>query len=135
MTLPDVIIVVSGGNVQVVYAPSETRIQIVDFDNLEEGDPFDLQTCTPPDGPPNGAAALGVLAEALELAARNGSAPADDGQPAAESPKSRRYYVEDDDGRRYGPFDEHEDAASVADAIHGRIIAQPVERRPDAGPA
>ncbi len=71
MTIPDVIIVVSGGNVQSVYAPSETRIQIIDFDNLKEGDTFDPHYCSSPDGPPNGAAALEVIAEALERTARN----------------------------------------------------------------
>ena len=71
MTIPDVIIVVSGGNVQSVYAPSETRIQIIDFDNLKEGDTFDPHYCSSPDGPPNGAAALEVIAEALARTARN----------------------------------------------------------------
>jgi len=71
MTIPDVIIVVSGGNVQAVYAPSEIRIQIIDFDNLKEGDTFDPHYCSAPDGPPNGAAALEVIAEALERTTRN----------------------------------------------------------------
>jgi hypothetical protein len=45
----------------------------------------------------------------------------------ATPPPSKRYYVEDDDGRHYGPMDEYEEAAGVADAIHGRIIVQEVE--------
>jgi hypothetical protein len=47
---------------------------------------------------------------------------------AAEPPPAKRYYVEDDDGRHHGPMDDYEEAASVADAIHGRIIAQEVDR-------
>lgn len=43
---------------------------------------------------------------------------------AAEPPPAKRYYVEDDDGRHHGPMDDYEEAASVADAIQGRIIAQ-----------
>jgi hypothetical protein len=71
MTIPDVIVVVSGGNVQAVYASSETKIQLIDFDNLKEGDTFDPHFCSVPDGPPNGAGALEVIAEALERTARN----------------------------------------------------------------
>lgn len=71
MTVPDVIIVVSGGCVQAVYAPGQTKIQLIDFDNLKEGDPFAPDRVTEPDGPPNGAAALGAIAAALELTARN----------------------------------------------------------------
>ena len=44
-------------------------------------------------------------------------------------PLSKRYYVEDDEGHHHGPLDEYEEAATVADAIHGRIIAQDVDRR------
>ena len=46
-----------------------------------------------------------------------------------EQPVCKRYYVEDDDGRHHGPFDDYEEAASTADAIHGRIIAQEVEQQ------
>ena len=49
----------------------------------------------------------------------------------AESPK--RYYVEDDEGHHHGPLDDYDEAASVADAIHGRIIAQEVDQ-PSAPP-
>ncbi|MFH1748253.1 MAG: hypothetical protein ABIG44_14560 [Planctomycetota bacterium] len=49
-----------------------------------------------------------------------------DDSPAAEPPTSKRYYVEDDDGHHHGPLDDYEEAASVADAIHGRVIAQDV---------
>ena len=52
------------------------------------------------------------------------------GEPAdatvTEPPLSKRYYVEDDEGHHHGPMDDYEEAASVADAIHGRIIAQEV---------
>ena len=51
-----------------------------------------------------------------------------DNSPAAEPPASKRYYVEDDDGHHHGPFGDYEEAASVADAIHGRIIAQEVDQ-------
>ena len=45
----------------------------------------------------------------------------------AHGPESaKRYYVEDDEGHHYGPMDDYEEAASVADAIHGRIIVQEV---------
>ncbi len=47
-----------------------------------------------------------------------------EGEPS----RSRRYYVEDDEGHHYGPIDDYEEAATVADAIHGRIIAQAVDR-------
>ena len=47
-----------------------------------------------------------------------------DNSPAVEPPVSKRYYVEDEDGHHHGPLDDYEEAASVADAIHGRIIAQ-----------
>ena len=47
-----------------------------------------------------------------------------DNSPAAEPPASRRYYVEDDDGHHHGPLVDYEEAAGVADAIHGRIIVQ-----------
>lgn len=43
-----------------------------------------------------------------------------------EPPPSKRYYVEDDEGHHHGPMDDYEEAASVADAIHGRIIAHTV---------
>lgn len=48
-----------------------------------------------------------------------------------EAPAAKRYYVEDDEGHHHGPMDDYEEAASVADAIHGRIIAQEVD--PPAG--
>ncbi len=70
MTVADVIIVVSGGVVQSVYAPSGTKLQLIDFDNLRQGDTFDPRSFAEPDGPPNGSAALGAVAEALELAAQ-----------------------------------------------------------------
>ena len=41
-----------------------------------------------------------------------------------ESPAPKRYYVEDDEGHHHGPLDDYEEAAGVADAIHGRIIAR-----------
>jgi hypothetical protein len=47
---------------------------------------------------------------------------------AAQTPPLKRYYVEDDEGHHYGPLDDYEEAASVADAIHGLIIAQEVDR-------
>ena len=46
--------------------------------------------------------------------------------PAAQPP-SKRYYVEDDEGHHHGPLDNYEEAATAADAIHGRIIAQNVD--------
>ena len=49
-----------------------------------------------------------------------------DNSPAAEPPASKRYYVEDDEGHHHGPFDDYEEAAGVADEIHGRIIVQEV---------
>ena len=45
-----------------------------------------------------------------------------------ESPAPKRYYVEDDEGHHHGPMDDYEEAGGVADAIHGRIIAQEVDR-------
>ncbi len=51
-----------------------------------------------------------------------------DNSPAAEPPASKRYYVEDDDGHHHGPLDDYEEAVSVADSIHGRIIAQEVDQ-------
>lgn len=53
---------------------------------------------------------------------------------AAESPTAKRYYVEDDEGRHHGPMDDYEEAASVADAIHGRIIVQETEQSPAPSP-
>ena len=49
-----------------------------------------------------------------------------DNSPAVEPPTSKRYYVEDDEGHHHGPLDDYEEAVSVADSIHGRIIAQDV---------
>ena len=49
-----------------------------------------------------------------------------DNSLAAEPPASKRYYVEDDEGHHQGPLDDYEEAASIADAIHGRIIVQEV---------
>ncbi len=49
-----------------------------------------------------------------------------DDSPTAEPPASKRYYVEDEEGHHHGPLDDYEEAASVADAIHGRIIVQEV---------
>ena len=49
--------------------------------------------------------------------------------PAATEPSaSKRYYVEDDEGHHHGPMDDYEEAATVADDIHGRIIVQEVTR-------
>lgn len=45
-----------------------------------------------------------------------------------EPPPSKRYYVEDDEGHHHGPMDDYEEAATVADDIHGRIIVQEVTR-------
>lgn len=59
-----------------------------------------------------------------------------DNSPAVEPLTSKRYYVEDDDGHHHGPLDDYEEAASVADAIHGRIIAQevaPLSASPEEG--
>ena len=53
-----------------------------------------------------------------------------DNSSAVEPPASRRYYVEDDDGHHHGPLDDYEEAVSVADSIHGRIIAQDVAGQP-----
>ena len=50
--------------------------------------------------------------------------------PTVEPPASKRYYVEDDDGHHHGPMDDYEEATGVADAIHGRIIAQDVAGLP-----
>ena len=47
-----------------------------------------------------------------------------DNSSAVEPPASKRYYVEDEDGHHHGPLDDYEEAAGVADAIHGRIIVQ-----------
>jgi hypothetical protein len=47
---------------------------------------------------------------------------------ATEPPLPKRYYVEDDEGHHHGPLDNYEEAATVADAIHGRIIARDVDR-------
>lgn len=41
---------------------------------------------------------------------------------------SKRYYVEDDEGHHHGPMADYEEAAGVADDIHGRIIVQEVPR-------
>jgi hypothetical protein len=70
MNLLDIIIVVSGGLVHSVFAPPDMHVQIVDFDNLREGETFELDGWAA-DGPPDGPAALRVLAEALELSAQN----------------------------------------------------------------
>ena len=50
--------------------------------------------------------------------------------PAAEPPTLKRYYVEDEEGHHHGPLDDYEEAASVADAVHGRIIVQDVAELP-----
>ena len=42
----------------------------------------------------------------------------------APTPPSKRYYVEDDEGHHHGPLNDYEEAATVAEAVHGRIIAQ-----------
>ena len=39
-------------------------------------------------------------------------------------PAPKRYYVEDDEGHHHGPMDTYEDAATIAEAVHGRIIEQ-----------
>ena len=71
MPNPDVVIVISGGNVQDVFASRGIRLQIIDFDNLNEGDVFDPGVFLAPDGAPNGRAARAVRAEAAALSARN----------------------------------------------------------------
>lgn len=45
---------------------------------------------------------------------------------AAAAPAAKRYYVEDDEGHHHGPLDDYEEAACVADALHGRITVQEV---------
>jgi hypothetical protein len=50
--------------------------------------------------------------------------------PNTEVPPVKRYYVEDDEGHHHGPLDDYEEAASVADAVHGRIIVQTVDQSP-----
>jgi hypothetical protein len=52
------------------------------------------------------------------------------GTAAVEPPAAKRYYVEDDEGHHHGPMDDYEEAASIADAIHGRIIVQTVIQPP-----
>ena len=47
---------------------------------------------------------------------------------ATEPSASKRYYVEDDEGHHHGPRDDYEEAATVADAVHGRIIVLEVTR-------
>lgn len=42
-------------------------------------------------------------------------------------PCAKRYYVEDDDGHHFGPYSDYEEAATDAEAVHGRIIVQEVE--------
>jgi len=49
------------------------------------------------------------------------------GTAATEAPAVKRYYVEDDEGHHHGPMDDYQEAAGVADAIHGRIIVQEIE--------
>jgi hypothetical protein len=48
----------------------------------------------------------------------------------AEPLPAKRYYVEDDEGRHHGPMDDYEEAATVAEAVHGRIIVQEMEETP-----
>ncbi len=77
------------------------------------------------------------LLDALQddaAAAGRGAFPDEPVNPSPiEPPPSKRYYVEDDEGHHHGPIDDYEEATSVADAIHGRIIVQEVER-PSASP-
>ncbi len=55
--------------------------------------------------------------------------PDEPAAPAAPEPQQlKRYYVEDDEGHHHGPIDDYEEATTVADAIHGRIIVQEAER-------
>jgi hypothetical protein len=42
-------------------------------------------------------------------------------------PPSKRYYVEDEDGKHHGPLDDYDEAVLIADAVHGRIIVQEVD--------
>jgi hypothetical protein len=57
--------------------------------------------------------------------------PGEPVRPAAtQPPPVKRFYVEDDEGHHYGPLDDYEEAAGVADAIHGRIIVQELEGPP-----
>lgn len=57
-----------------------------------------------------------------------------DSAVSAEQSVLKRYYVEDEDGHHHGPLDDYEEAAGVADAIHGRIIAQETEQSPASSP-
>ena len=85
-----------------------------------------------PEGSAEAAALSGVihLLDALQDDAAVIGCWAFPGEPdnlaATEPVASRRYYVEDDDGHHHGPIDDYEEALSVADSIHGRIIAQDV---------
>ena len=74
------------------------------------------------DGLQDDAAAAGLWAFPGEPAGSRGDAA------TTEPPPSHRYYVEDDEGHHHGPLDNYEEAATVADAIHGRIIVQNVDR-------
>jgi hypothetical protein len=40
------------------------------------------------------------------------------------TPLPKRYYVEAEDGHHFGPLQDYDDAVSMADAIHGRILVQ-----------
>jgi len=48
----------------------------------------------------------------------------------SEPSASKRYYVEDDEGYHHGPLHDYEEATGVADAVHGRIIAQDAPQPP-----
>jgi hypothetical protein len=49
------------------------------------------------------------------------------GETPASPAVSKRYYVEAEDGHHFGPLQDYDEAVSIADAIHGRIIVQEVE--------
>ena len=50
-----------------MFAPTELRLLVIDFDNLKEGDSFDPETAYPTDGTANCAAALDTIEKALRL--------------------------------------------------------------------
>ena len=51
-------------------------------------------------------------------------------EPWSTTPPIKRYYIEDADGRHHGPVDDYDEAAGLADRIHGRIIVQEADRPP-----
>jgi hypothetical protein len=61
------------------------------------------------------------------------SFPGETEEAPDQPPSSKRYYVEDDDGHHHGPLNDYEEAAMVAEAVHGRIIVQDANQ-PSAAP-